>query len=105
MDPAYTPDPSKLAAHTSLNQSPQRCFIRSRAGVSRTVHLGLRRDHRGDRSGLILSVGYVAACSGKQIGGPWGYTRWQAYCIGSDICTRCARYAGKHAIDLTGHLL
>ena len=95
-DPTYVPDADKLEKHARLNQSPQRLFIQTRGGVA---HIGLRQDLLGDRSGLILSVSYVAACSGKQIGGPWGYTRSQVQPVDSDICPRCAKYAVKHGID------
>ena len=100
-DPTYIPDPAKVATHARLDQSPHHAYVR--AGES-AIHLGLRRDQTGARSGLILRVAYVAACSGKQIGGPWGCTKSQTRPVGSDICPRCAKYAAKHGIDLTAAL-
>jgi hypothetical protein len=97
VDPTYVPDPAKVAEHNRLNQSPRNVFIRALSGATGT-HLGLRRDMLGARSGLILSVGYVAACSGRQIGGPWGYGRYQT--TTDTVCPRCATYAAKHRIDL-----
>ena len=97
-DPTYVPDPAKLANHARLDKSPRHSFIKASWTA---VHLGLRRDALGDRSGLILSVGYVAACSGKQIGAPWGYSKEQIQPVGSKVCDRCVRYAEKHGIALS----
>lgn len=94
----YVPDAEKLATHERLNKSPRYAFIRS--GES-NVHLGLRVDMLGVRSGLILRVSYVSACSGKKIGGAWGYAKTQNQPEGSHVCPRCVKYAAKHVIDLT----
>jgi hypothetical protein len=94
----YVPDAAKLATHERLNKSPHYAFIRSGEG---NVHLGLRVDALGARSGLIMRVSYVSACSGKQIGGAWGYSKTQNQPEGSHVCPRCVKYAAKHGINLT----
>lgn len=98
---AYVPDAAKIANHDRYDQSPRLAYIRSGAG---NVHLGLRVDALGARSGLILRVSYVSACSGKQIGGAWGCTKTQDKPKGSSICPRCAKYAEKRGINLTAPL-
>lgn len=95
---AYVPDAAKIATHERLDKSPRFAFIRSGEG---NVHLGLRVDMLGVRSGLIMDVSYVSVCSGKQIGGAWGYTKTQDQPKGSVPCPRCVKYAAKHKIDLT----
>lgn len=37
-------------------------------------HIGKQTIMIGPKTGKILHVGRVAACNGKQLGGPWGYT-------------------------------
>jgi len=97
----YVPDAAKLATHERLKESPHYAFIRSGEG---NVHLGLRADMLGVRSGLILRVSYVSACSSKQIGGAWGYVKTQEQPEGSHLCQRCVKYAARHGVDLTEKL-
>lgn len=48
---------------------------------------------RGARTGALISRGHVAACTGRQLGGPWGYSRWtdEGQPAALEMCARCAR--------------
>lgn len=73
-------------------------WIRSRYGSGmgaseepEKYHLAKLREARGDRTGRLISRYYVAACSGRQLGGPWGYERAEVVPDGEPVCKRCAR--------------
>jgi len=63
-------------------------------GRSGVWHLGRVHEVRGARTGEVLHRAHLTACSGAQLGGPWGYERatepTTAY-----ICKNCARIARR----------
>jgi hypothetical protein len=80
-------DPSKAIIAARLEQLPATKFISSRCADA-PWHLGKLRKTYGPRTGLCLSAYYVTACSGRQLGGPWGQHE-QTDKPAGDFCSRC----------------
>lgn len=76
----------KKRKHDEFNQQPMTKFI-SANGTS--WHLAKREDHLGAKSGLIMAIYYLTACSGKQLGGSFGQTERKALPDGANLCKRC----------------
>jgi len=55
------------------------------------IHAAKVVNRYGDRTGNLLDSGYVAACSGRALGGAWGSTAFdELLAIGcNDLCSRC----------------
>lgn len=62
---------------------------------SRFWHIATRKESIGPVSGKVLAVYYVTACSGRQLGGPYGQTVSNTAPATDDLCPRCARFAAK----------
>jgi hypothetical protein len=76
----------KKRNHDELNQQPMTKFI----SASGTIwHLAKREEHIGVKSGLIIAVYYLNACSGKQLGGSFGQTERTVLPEGATLCKRC----------------
>lgn len=58
-------------------------------------HLGKRHERRGSRTNNLHAVYYLTACSGKQLGGPWGQVERTELPSGAGVCARCAAIAAK----------
>ena len=53
-------------------------------------HIGERKELRTP-SGELLHTFVAAACSHKQIGGPWGHRTWKYSDTPKPLCKRCAK--------------
>lgn len=76
-------------SNMNLEESPQTKFIAANGVDDPLWHLGLRRDMRGARTGTLRHVWYVTACSGRQLGGPWGQSTTTEQ--PTHLCSRCAK--------------
>lgn len=97
MDPTYVPDEAKVRQAAELERRPHTRFIRN--PDSDVWHLGLRSEMRGSRSGLLMSVWYRTACSGRKLGGAWGQKEVDVLPAGAYVCPRCAVQAKKLGIS------
>lgn len=72
-------------------------WINSLAGSGQVVwHLGEKRELRGVKTGTIKRTYYVTKCTGKQLGGAYGYVTREDTPIIDLACKRCAKIAGLH---------
>lgn len=90
-------DRAKWIRAEGLERMPPTRFIASNAAEGGLWHVGKRAELRGGRTGLLLAVYYVTACSGKRLGGPWGQAERDDRPEGP-ICPRCARIAARVAL-------
>jgi len=58
-------------------------------------HLADRREMRGDRTGKIICTYYVTACTGHQLGGPWGQSMEKGAVPPGMVCPRCEKLSRK----------
>jgi hypothetical protein len=86
----YIPTQDKINKAAKLEQSPTTKYICSN---SSQWHIGVRKDMRGSRSGLLMSVSYVTACTGQQLGGAWGQTEKTEH--DGEVCERCRKIMEK----------
>jgi hypothetical protein len=82
----------KLRVHAEQDAKPATRIIKSNQSYkwSGIYHLGVRRELRYERTGLIQKVYYVTRCNGKILGGSWGQTEmdeWPAFRV--HRCERC----------------
>jgi len=96
MNPDYVPSAEKLADHARFEKWPTRNYIATNANDYATWHIGRAKKSIGPNSGLILGVYYVTACSGRVLGGAYGYRKSET--VGSDwaMCPRCLAWEKKH---------
>jgi hypothetical protein len=55
------------------------------------AHLAEQREFRGTRTGRVIDTYYVARCSGRSIGGAWGYAITSYEPQDRLFCRRCER--------------
>lgn len=72
-----------------MNADPQ--YVSGNASDGGIWHKAKRRESRGAVTGKLIKVYWVAACSGRQLGGPWGSTNAQELPASAVLCRRCAR--------------
>lgn len=75
-------------------------FITSNGGE--LWHLAKVKESRGERTGRVLSTYQVTACTGKQIGGVWGYSTRSLEKDGvpsaNNMCKRCLSILDKQGV-------
>jgi hypothetical protein len=81
--------PAKVQMDKLLAQSPETLFVVSLNPSAKIWHLGVRKFRRYSRSGLIAGVSYVTKCSGRQLGGAWGYAKKSELFDADEKCSRC----------------
>jgi len=59
-------------------------------GTTGRAHLAEEQNRTGARTGTVLATYHVARCSGRMIGGAWGYTLSETL-QDRALCARCAR--------------
>jgi hypothetical protein len=81
---------AKQREHERQDAKPPTCFIASHKTYGwQTYHIGVRRDLRYAKSGLIQIAYYVTKCSGRQLGGAWGQAETQKLPNDAILCNRC----------------
>jgi hypothetical protein len=69
-------------------------------GTSGNWHLSRERELRGIKTGTVLSRYRVAACTGRPVGGAYGYSTHEGKPgQGYPICQRCESLAAKALRD------
>lgn len=93
-DELFTPE--KVATDARLQQQPEFKYISTNRVDCAPWHIGRRKISRYSRSGLISSVHYVTACSGKQLGGAFGQMEMEYGNPPADLCERCKEWKWKN---------
>lgn len=85
-----------MLADQNINHYPETKWITS--NPEGYWHVGLRHESRGLRTGKLMSVYYKTACSGRQLGGPWGQTERNELPANAGVCPRCQAILNKRNI-------
>lgn len=67
-------------------------------------HLGVAVEGRGAVTGKLFSVSYKTACSGRQLGGAWSYSKSQSKPMDPTFtfCRRCEALAARDSQAVAG---
>lgn len=66
-------------------------YIASNATEDAPWHLAVRHEARSAKTGKLFGVYYKTRCSGRTLGGAYGYTRIESIPEHARVCTRCAK--------------